>query len=54
MPLTDGEFASILSDDTKRIDEDLAWTEDDSCSERYRDKEAYVPTDVAAPVSDPV
>ena len=23
MPLTDGEFASILSDDTKRIEEDL-------------------------------
>ena len=25
-----------------------------SWSERYRDKEAYVPTDVTAPVSDPV
>ena len=82
MPLTDGEFASILSDDAKRINEDLAWTEDEDhspafefrvnvdsmsgwpllvgekhkhrWSERYRDKEAYVPTDVAAPVSDPV
>ena len=121
-PGTDGEFASILSDDTKHIEEDLAWTEDEdhspafefrvnvdstsgwplfvkgrynaaagtlnyalilktegriyaldlgkdhhnpqchqvgemhkhSWSQRYRDKEAYVPTDVTAPVSDPV
>ena len=122
MPLTDGEFAFILSDDTKRIEEDLAWNEDEdhspafefrvnvdlmsgwplfvkgrynaaagtlnyalilktegriyaldlgkdhhnpqcqqvgekhkhSWSERYRDKEAYVPTDVTPLATDPV
>ena len=35
MPLTDGEFASILSDDTKRIEEDLAWTEDEDHSPAF-------------------
>ena len=32
MPLTDGEFASILSDDTMRIEEDPTWTEDEDHS----------------------
>ena len=122
MPLTDVEFASILNDDTKRIEDDVAWTADEdhspalefrvivesisgwplfvkgrynsaartltyalisktegriyaldlgkdhhnpqcdqvgerhkhSWSERYRDKEAYVPSDVNAPVFDPI
>ena len=122
MPLTDGEFASVLADETKRVDGDVSWREDEDrspavefrvdvesgsgwplfvkgrynraggtltyalilktagriyaldlgkdhhnpqCdqvgerhkhrwSERYRDKEAYVPNDVNAPVSDPV
>ena len=122
MPLTDGEFTSILNDDTKRIDGDVNWVEDEDhspafefrvnvtsesgwplfvkgrfnslagtltyalilttvgriygldlgkdhhnphCeqvgekhkhrwSERYSDKEAYVPHDVKALVSDPV
>ena len=35
MPLTDGEFASILSDDTKRIEEDLTWTEDEDHSPAF-------------------
>ena len=122
MPLTDIEFASILSDPTKQIDDDVTWVDDEDhspavefrvdvestigwplfvkgryssvagtlnyalilktegriyaldigkdhhnpqCeqvgekhkhrwSERYRDKEAYVPSDVRAPISDPV
>ena len=122
MPLTDIEFASILSDRTKRIDGVVTWTDDEDhspavefrvevesasgwplfvkgrynpaagtlnyalilktegriyaldigkdhhnpqCeqvgekhkhrwSERYRDKEAYVPSDVSAQISDPV
>ena len=122
MPLTDAEFASILEDETKRIQDDVTWREDEDhsparefrvdvesangwpifvkgrynesagtltyalilktagriygldlgkdhhnpqCeqigekhkhrwSERYGDKEAYVPDDVNAPVSDPV
>ena len=35
MPLTDGEFASILSDDTKRIEQDLAWNEDEDHSPAF-------------------
>lgn len=122
MPLTDAEFAAILADDSKRVQGDITWKEDEdrspalefrvdvestngwplllkgrynpaagtltyalilktagriygldlgkdhhnpTCeqvgekhkhrwSERYRDKEAYVPGDVNAPVSDPV
>ena len=122
MPLTDQELASILADETKRIQDDITWREDEDhspalefrvelesmngwplvlkgyynsaagtlsytlilkttgriygldlgkahhnpgCeqvgekhkhrwSEQYRDKDAYVPDDVTAPVSDPV
>lgn len=122
MPLTDVEFASILEDDTKRIVDDVVWTEDEdhspalefrvnvtsesgwplfvkgrfnsaartlnyalilttegriysldlgkdhhnpqcdqvgekhkhTWSERYSDKEAYVPDDIDAPLWDPV
>ena len=122
MPLTDIEFDSILNDDTKRIDYDVSWANDEDhspavefrvevdskngwplfvkgrynsaagtlnyalilktegriyaldlgkdhhnpqCeqvgdkhkhrwSERYRDKEAYIPSDVSASISDPV
>ena len=122
MPLTDAEFASILADESKRVQGDVAWREDEDRSpavefrvdiestggwplfvrgrynpaggtltyavilktvgriygldlgkdhhnpqchqvgerhkhrwtERYRDKEAYVPGDVKARVSDPV
>ena len=122
MLLTDTEFASILENETKRVQDDIMWKEDEDhspglefrvdvestngwplfvkgrynsaagtltyalilktagriyaldlgkdhhnpqCeqvgekhkhrwSERYRDKEAYVPADVNAPVSDPV
>ena len=122
MPLTDTEFGSILEDESKRIQGDITWREDEdhspalefrvdvestngwplllkgrynsaagtltyalilkttgrvygldlgkdhhnpTCeqvgekhkhrwSERYGDKEAYVPDDVSAPVSDPV
>ncbi|MDE2999936.1 MAG: hypothetical protein OXU79_12740 [Gemmatimonadota bacterium] len=32
MPLTDVEFASILEDDTKRIVDDIVWTEDEDHS----------------------
>ena len=32
MPLTDGEFAAILSDDTKHIEADLTWAEDEDHS----------------------
>lgn len=32
MPLTDVEFASILEDDTKRIVDDVVWTEDEDHS----------------------
>lgn len=122
MPLTNAEFASILEDDSKRIEGDITWCEDEDhspalefraevfsepgwplfirgsynrlagaltyaiilktegriyaldlgkdhhnpqCtqvgekhkhrwSEQFRDKEAYVPDDITAPVSDPV
>ena len=32
MPLTDVEFASILNDNTKRIADDVIWTEDEDHS----------------------
>ena len=35
MPLTDREFAAILSDDTKRIEEDLTWAEDEDHSPAF-------------------
>ncbi len=35
MPLTDVEFASILNDNIKRIEDDIIWTEDEDHSPAF-------------------
>jgi len=51
------EFEALLSDTTKRILGDINWNNDEDkhrWNEPVRDREAYVPNDITAPVTDAV